>query len=1549
MAANQIQFNLTDDNLKIDTSTSCGVGQYFYVKLDGSNGTDTMYQTNECMKLSISRIYYKKTIYKPGFVDVEMTIDNFEKFSSNKYADALRIYFLSPKVADKKTTMRTLSLESGTTKYIQGYYITDIAFKQKIVNHSRITVVILKAYSPDYFLTLQKYSKVYRGQKLSEIIENTLKKTFSGDDSILKSRFKHAYLCHTTDKSNNELKQPYLVQYNETFHDFVVRTANRCGELFYYEDGKLILGVDESNLSSDKKDIAALTEITGTLPENMAFSTIPAPFVKEVKKLGKSYLGGIDKTSEGTLYYNENIEFADALHNTSMDDAKTASEMAESQWYAVATKALNAGSFTDAITNASNKAIDIKMSSEMIAKGTAMPLKSKPCLQQCEIDINNSFHSTVPALTGAKAKIEADFKTNYEKKFPEEFSEPKEVQVDPFTEQGSMANKELEAYITKASNLTRNHVKTWKAGYKKDHPDQFKKDVQLTDEEIFATREGEEYINKYIKDHSRRMSPEEVNQWMKDYEEGTGAQYFKGKSIEEKENIWNNPFIPPYQDLQKVTNTLFPPTADEIEKAKEQYKEDNPGKCVKTVDMTDDEVEAAFNNPATAPGKAFNDYKELFGNDYDKIISTEEDIETVGCKEYFAKKKEESGKSTFDAAWYEQEWKKCINSHPKENEEGASNHPYWTLVNRFKKTYKDEHPDECTRIVPQKIAKTSKVWENSESRAFKALQDYLYYYQDASNFSNKYYAWIEKQEKMCSDSIQVHRIVSETIPSYRLGQYCKLSSSCDGYLYIVNQVEVEVTSQTGGSDYMLDTNITISQTHKNIDREEAKDYQYKTFPPMSDIPHIRKSEPQLAIITDVADPQRAGRVQIRYPWSDEEKAKSANGTVINTTKDKPGKSASPWIPVAVPFVGGSDSGFLMTPDKDDYVMVNYEGGNIERPYVDGSIFHGAKSTNWGSVPLVAKAQDFRGTKHAITYKGNGITFVPGNATTFLTGMLPSVIGGPLAKFATTPLNDDMRFGGGMTLTDHYGTYNISMSSAGRSIDIESPWGNVNINAFTGIKISAPNGDIKIEGKNVTIEAGNKVEIVSGKNIKKSGVNVHSMVKEIVGAVAKVAGSAAGSALKNTLKTSTGLDLGKSVDLSFVRNVWEIIFRPVEGSLSAKAGRNLMLSAGPGKCTVPADTLSNAWMPKPVSTIKPWKLALQAFRPSGFTNTEEENAKKNNGPDIAKVMDAYCKLIDEEFKEVKEQVTAVKAEYTNILKFIDQHFKNVLQENITADIEKDLIAGEFDLVNYLRNGANLTELQGINRPAAGIAATALKEKLEKLDEHLKGEILSEKLNTFKVHHNLESTGDFKGFEETPITIELCSELYGKRYDTTMKTSIVKNGIEDALLTKTQTSLKRFISGTIMMRSGLFEIKKDEKWETLEFIPNLDRLNDNAWKDFCTKQIRFKQFDKLSETQKTVSSVAGSFLSGVGLNDIVSYNDAKGEWSWMGGLKKTFNINGQAGPRAIWDSSSGKGTILISNNDKNSYLLDSSVKETASWKKADKNKEPLDGVIAGITNF
>lgn len=83
----------------------------------------------------------------------------------------------------------------------------------------------------------------------------------------------------------------------------------------------------------------------------------------------------------------------------------------------------------------------------------------------------------------------------------------------------------------------------------------------------------------------------------------------------------------------------------------------------------------------------------------------------------------------------------------------------------------------------------------------------------------------------------------------------------------------------------------------------------------------------------------------------------------------------------------------------------------------------------------------------------------------------------------TKNEDLLKASGGIELTDTYGLYSISMSSDSRKINISSPFGSVGINAYTGITVTAPNGDIKIVGKNVDIVAGNNLTLTSGANIK----------------------------------------------------------------------------------------------------------------------------------------------------------------------------------------------------------------------------------------------------------------------------------------------------------------------------------------------------------------------------------------------------------------------------------------------------------------------------------
>jgi uncharacterized protein involved in type VI secretion and phage assembly len=78
-----------------------------------------------------------------------------------------------------------------------------------------------------------------------------------------------------------------------------------------------------------------------------------------------------------------------------------------------------------------------------------------------------------------------------------------------------------------------------------------------------------------------------------------------------------------------------------------------------------------------------------------------------------------------------------------------------------------------------------------------------------------------------------------------------------------------------------------------------------------------------AIVTDLADPDNQGRVKVRLPWS----------------PDPGGSSYEAWARIAT-MIGGNNRGTWFIPDKNDEVLLAFEGGNPRRPYVVGGVWNG---------------------------------------------------------------------------------------------------------------------------------------------------------------------------------------------------------------------------------------------------------------------------------------------------------------------------------------------------------------------------------------------------------------------------------------------------------------------------------------------------------------------------------------------------------------------------------------------------------------------------------
>lgn len=306
------------------------------------------------------------------------------------------------------------------------------------------------------------------------------------------------------------------------------------------------------------------------------------------------------------------------------------------------------------------------------------------------------------------------------------------------------------------------------------------------------------------------------------------------------------------------------------------------------------------------------------------------------------------------------------------------------------------------------------------------------------------------------------------------------------------------------------------------------------YPPMLPSGHVRTSGPQRGTVEKTNDPALNGRYRVR----------------IDAWPNSAG-NPTPWIRVA-----RESRCAVWRLEQGTDVLLDFDDGNVELPYIVGALQKtNAKSNNRASL---FNNMDFT------TPAGHAMRLTDGEGggfAAFLSSFIPiwNIIQtcNPDRTKGAPNINDKEYYEGGMELTDKFGIYSIKASTDKRNISIKSSWGDININAFTGITISAPNGDVKIQGKNVSIEAGNKLNIVSGKNIYNGilGSGIHLGGGE---------GGFDGMAFLGDMANMAGKKIAGWLDLPFIRNVVEVLLRPIGGTLEIKSYRNMLLQAGINK-------------------------------------------------------------------------------------------------------------------------------------------------------------------------------------------------------------------------------------------------------------------------------------------------------------------------------------------------------------------------------------------------
>lgn len=93
--------------------------------------------------------------------------------------------------------------------------------------------------------------------------------------------------------------------------------------------------------------------------------------------------------------------------------------------------------------------------------------------------------------------------------------------------------------------------------------------------------------------------------------------------------------------------------------------------------------------------------------------------------------------------------------------------------------------------------------------------------------------------------------------------------------------------------------------------------------------------PEIAKVVDNQDPKNMGRVKVQFVWQQ--------------LDEHPQHKTSSWMRVQMPNAGSSEAvdknrGFFFIPEIGDQVMVGYEYGDPDRPFVMGSLYH-SKNTS----------------------------------------------------------------------------------------------------------------------------------------------------------------------------------------------------------------------------------------------------------------------------------------------------------------------------------------------------------------------------------------------------------------------------------------------------------------------------------------------------------------------------------------------------------------------------------------------------------------------------
>ena len=1062
-------------------------------KINGSSTSDS-FEVSQRKKLPISlagtnydvtftALTFFRKVYQPGIIEAELQFDSTGSATTDPAEVVNMLMYRLVKLSVVKTKMvGTEEQNDGNSVVIaENYFVYQVKPQYETQsNGNQALYVKLSIFSVDKLMTMSKYSKAYVAQKLGNILVTESKKFKFLNDTLLYTDTKSLQkLVYTFKEKRTEFIQPYLVQYNESFYDFLARIANRCGEFLYFDNGRLVLGLPDSTV----KTVTGFSKLTYQQQSATPFNI--SDFARDSVK------DGTGKTNE-SLLNGEFLEDRDHNYPFPKDifpqNLSYNAEVAPDEFFMPL--------FKGRFTSFTHEEFLDGVSAADVAANTGKHLF--PIVEEV-LRFNGTPADLVGAIAGAEipAAISATLAvalgnendTNFidnvrNETYGEEKSDGQEALQFGGYDSNSWANMRYHADVKKYEMAQEEKMvccdmgTTWS-------------DIRLGDRVRFSAN-GPIYVVVQVKLTS-------ADQWKSDY---------RG-----------------YNEV----------TVDSV---------DTAGKGVQSmifyaIPAVDADGKNVF--PPVHPAGAFRQS----GSQSAFVVANNDP--------------KKQGRVRVIFPW------QAKNVQLQKNYDEAREK--LELLNKKSDKLKTEISELELEI--QGLEKKTSSWESIKSCLSNIFTEAKVTYESADERTAAYKAELESQ--LAAKEAEIERIENQeatyvSLLKEKKAKKAELEKSSTATMADIAKVNVEIMQME--TDHQ-----TASQQLTELKNEKA---QLETL-----ISKCTSADALDKYIKEEKDAVDKKKKDLKKQKSDLKKdVKDAQKEVDEATKELEEKGqelkddrlsqATPWIRVTTP-LATEGGGTLFKLEEGDEVMVNFEGNNVERPYVVGSVY--SKNTVAPIYDFDRSAVPARNRNPSIILEskaGHAITFKEGsNFLDFMASFIPGMsIWLPIvaAKIsAGTGFDWGRSLSGGIRIGDKYGMYAVDMNSGARNITIRSGMGDVIVDAFTGITIKAPNGNISIEGKNIDIKAYNRLSMTSGLNIKDKEIleNDEGVGKKI------------GNFFKDTLGTAAlqaGVNIvgAGQIDLTFIRTLLEVFLKPVDGTMYLKSKRYMLLEAGSGEVQVDKD-------------------------------------------------------------------------------------------------------------------------------------------------------------------------------------------------------------------------------------------------------------------------------------------------------------------------------------------------------------------------------------------